>query len=118
MANQFAFSSRSCVTGVAWILRQRDRFVRQKNQIRSGLGMRESEIEAGPSSLGDRDAVLAPAGGEDFRRESAGGVASPYELLIVVATGCIIGGRIILPLIDSTTMAANSRAASRLNSTS
>jgi hypothetical protein len=89
-----------------------------KNQTRSGLGTQESEIESGPSSLGDRDAVLVPASGEDFRRASMVGVASPYELVIATATGCIIGGRIILPLIDNTTMAANSRAASRLNSTS
>ena len=98
-------------------LRQRDRFVKQENQIRSGLGMRESEIEPGASSLGVRDAVLAPASDEDFRQASAGG-ASPHEQMLAAAVGCIISGRIILPLIDSTTMAANSRAASRLNSTS
>jgi hypothetical protein len=99
-------------------LRQRDRFVKQENQIRSGLGMRESEIEPGSSSLGVRDAGLAPASGEEIRRASADGMASPHGQTLAAVAGCIIGGRIILPLIDSTTMAANSRAASRLNSTS
>jgi hypothetical protein len=99
-------------------LGQRDRFVKRENQIRSGPGIRESEIEPGPSSLGVRDAVLTPASDEDFRRASTGGGASPHEQMLAAAAGCIIGGRIILPLIDSTTMAANSKAASRLNSTS
>jgi hypothetical protein len=80
--------------------------------------MRGPEFKLGPSSLEDRDAALAPARGEDFCRAGAHAIASLHEPIVAANVASIIGGRIILPLIDSTTMAANSRAASRLNSTS
>ena len=80
--------------------------------------MREPETKSGPSSRGDRDAALDPARGEDLCRAGAPAMASPHGPIVAATVGPIIGGRIILPLIDSTTMAANSRAASRLNSTS
>jgi hypothetical protein len=51
MANQFAFSRKSCIDRLCIEMLQRDRFVKQENQIRSAGRVREPDVKARSSSL-------------------------------------------------------------------